>query len=146
VCTIRQTCYDGIRNQDESGIDYPHPSLARAYAGHVVTLLCNRWCFIKTIGIDCGGYQCAARCGINQGCNSGDDCAIGYDICYNGFCQAAMAADGIQNYGETGIDCKTPLSSPASFVANVIQCHYLFVARNRWWSFRWLCIRARLLL
>ena len=54
--------------------------------------------------VDCGGYFCTARCQIGQGCSIADDCAT--RVCEGGRCVAATAcSDGIQDDGETDVDC-----------------------------------------
>jgi hypothetical protein len=58
--------------------------------------------------VDCGGITCAARCTPGQDCLVDGDCDSGSCKGNPKKCQAASCSDGIQNEGETGIDCGGP--------------------------------------
>jgi hypothetical protein len=53
-------------------------------------------------GVDCGG-SCPTKCGTNQGCVTGADCASG--VCVASLCVAPTCSDGVQNGTETDVDC-----------------------------------------
>jgi cysteine-rich repeat protein len=85
---ITATCSDGVQNHGETGVD-------------------------------CGG-PCAA-CGPTHVCGNGivetgeqcdDGNTVNTDFCSN-TCISATCSDGIQNHGETGVDCGGPCSACA---------------------------------
>ena len=87
-CIGSVSCSDGVQNGDEAGID-------------------------------CGGSKCPPchPCGLIEVCNNGKDdncdgqvdCADWY--CENDpYCVGIRCGDGLQNQGETGIDCGGPCS------------------------------------
>ena len=52
-----------------------------------------------------GGTKCDGA-GSCVECTAGSDCASG--VCTGGACQTATCSDGVQNHGETGVDCGGP--------------------------------------
>jgi hypothetical protein len=84
---------------------------------------------IDESGIDCGGSTCDILCGLGEGCNTVDDCAEGYDLCY-GTCQVIPSTygNGLKDGYETGIDCGGPykacaLNTPCVYNAGTVTCH-----------------------
>jgi hypothetical protein len=120
-CDYDATCFDGIKNQGEEGIDCGGPCepCATCFDG------------IKNQGeegIDCGGpCEPCPTCfdGVqNQGetdvdcggpcrpCIAGNNCKRHSDceslVCTDNICQTATCSDFRQNQGEEGIDCGGP--------------------------------------
>ena len=60
---------------------------------------------------DCGGPDCAP-CFVGAPCIQGKDCTSG--VCIAGECQESKHDDGVQNDGETGVDCGYPGAPPFS--------------------------------
>jgi hypothetical protein len=60
---------------------------------------------------DCGGPDCAP-CFVGAPCIQGKDCTSG--VCIAGECQESKHDDGVQNDGETGVDCGYPGAPPLS--------------------------------
>ena len=57
-------------------------------------------------GTDCGGATCDGQgktCGTGVACGVAGDCTSG--VCTGHVCQAASCADGVQNGGESAVDC-----------------------------------------
>lgn len=95
-CTYIPTCYDGIQNGDETGIDCGGSCKP---CGTCTDGILNN----LEEEIDCGGPNC-------KGCHNCEDGIQNYDEqgidCGGEFCSAcATCEDGIQNGDETGIDC-----------------------------------------
>jgi len=100
------SCYDGIQNGDEEGVDCggsfcppcPPPT---CYDGV--------WNGLET-GVDCGGPDCppcpppTCTDGIQNGNEEGIDCG---GVCPQE-CADPTCYDGVQNQGEEGIDCGGP--------------------------------------
>jgi hypothetical protein len=98
ACNYIATCYDGIKDGTETGVDcgglcLPCPSCSDR---------------IKNQGefdIDCGG-----PCNVCAGCDNGimDGYETGVD-CGGPYCKSCPSCfDGIKNQGETGVDCGDP--------------------------------------
>jgi hypothetical protein len=109
-CVYIETCYDGIRNNGEQGIDCggPCPPCFTCY---------DRIQNQGETGIDCGGpCKPCPSCNDsiqNQG-ETGIDCG--------GPCKPCPTCDdGIQNQGETGIDCGGPCKPCAKEVLAPIR-------------------------
>jgi hypothetical protein len=116
------SCSDGISSGDESDIDCggSDPDCTRCGDGATCsgpTDCENGTCEAGTCiscsdgrqngsetGTDCGGpnTECA-RCEDGQACAIGDDCEG--DRCVAGTCAAPRCDDGIQNGGESDVDC-----------------------------------------
>ena len=122
-----ETCSDGIQNQDETGID----------CGGVCTACPTCSDGIQNqgeTGVDCGG-PCSA-CSTGGGGNTTFNCPTGFDVqcttnnqCFvdvnqanSGGCATSdliyrpggTCSDGVQNQGETGVDCGGPCSACSS--------------------------------
>jgi hypothetical protein len=61
--------------------------------------------------VDCGGVDSCPRCGNGLHCKAGTDCQS-LSCSSGGVCLAATCSDGIQNQGESDIDCGGPNCSP----------------------------------
>lgn len=74
-------------------------------------------------GIDCGGSACSARCAASQTCRADGDCTGGLS-CPAGVCVAPSCSDGIQNQGESAVDCGGPcaLCAPGRACTSAAQC------------------------
>ena len=118
------TCYDGIKNQDETDVDCGGNICGPCVNG----LQCNAnddcmsgrclrgFCFPATCNdgiqnqgetdIDCGGP--CDPCEEGYRCISNDDCRSG--VCQNNMCMPYLdhCFDGIRNNGETDVDCGGP--------------------------------------
>ncbi len=106
------SCENGVRDQDETGIDCGGACPAACSGSSCTT---NEQCASRT----CEGGLCAAPAGKTCGvgtpvatCADGEGCELDKD-CSSGFCDAAKCAtppaashaDGKRNSGETGVDC-----------------------------------------
>lgn len=104
---------DGVRNGDETDIDCG----GRAGPGCAVGKTCAT--DVNCASGVCIDFQCgdkpSDRCGGSAGlvrCADGKPCSVGND-CESGLCEGATCApreanDGVQNGGETDIDCGGP--------------------------------------
>ncbi len=103
------TCFDGIQNQGETGVDCGGPCAACVPAATCSDGIQNQ----GETGVDCGGpcAACvpAATCsdGIQNQGETGVDCGGPCVAC----APAATCSDGIQNQGETGVDCGGPCAA-----------------------------------
>lgn len=83
----------------------PVGGACQAQAAQVALPTCNDG--IQNQGesdVDCGGATICLRCGIGQTCGGNGDCTT--NNCIGGTCDAAASCtDGIQDGGETGVDC-----------------------------------------
>jgi hypothetical protein len=71
---------------------------------------------VNETGIDCGGPQSScALCGQGQTCQTNKDCYPTL-TCRNGACQQPLqhCSNGIQDQGETGVDCGGPDCAPCT--------------------------------
>lgn len=97
-CDYIPTCFDGVKNQGETGIDCGGPCRP---CGTCFDGIQNN----DEEGIDCGGAYCEActACfdGIQNWDETGIDCGGSCDPCPTCF-------DGVKNQNETGIDCGGP--------------------------------------
>ncbi len=95
-CVYLATCYDGLMNNDESGLDCGG-SCPPCFT-----------CFDRQLNqdetdIDCGGMLCK-KCINDMQCVRDSDCESNY--CNpNGVCANPSCNDGFQNHDEEGIDC-----------------------------------------
>ena len=96
-CSVA-TCFDGVQNQGEQGVDCGGPC-------PLACPTCSDG--IKNggeIDVDCGGPcpLCApgTACTVDAACDSG--------VCRLQQCQAPTCLDGVQNQGETDVDCGGP--------------------------------------
>ena len=100
------TCYDGIRNQNEVGVDCGGP----CYTTCPTTTTCSD--NIKNQGeegIDCGG-PCQA-CTVTATCSDGIQNQGENEVDCGGPCPACpTCSDNIQNQGEDDVDCGGPCS------------------------------------
>jgi len=120
VPTACPSCTDGIRNDEETGVDCGGGSCGACGVGGGCNtgsdcesgLCTNGVCEHPTCtggvkdgsetGIDCGGPSCP-DCPAGQGCNTGADCQSG--VCTGQICQAPTCGDGVKNGSETDVDC-----------------------------------------
>ncbi len=96
TCTFVGTCYDGIQNNNETGIDCGGqcPPCFTCY---------DRQKNQDETDIDCGGSICKP-CDIGKSCQINSDCETNY--CNpNLVCSIPSCTDGWQNQNEKGIDC-----------------------------------------
>lgn len=131
VCT-KPSCQDSAKNQDETGVDCGGPTCRGAQAkkcpvnqgcgvdADCASGFCSDAFFCSSAGCnngakdnnetdkDCGGDDCrqSSPCAIGKSCVIHGDCASG--SCVSNKCVAASCSDGIQNQGETAIDCGGP--------------------------------------
>ncbi|MFH1133618.1 MAG: hypothetical protein V1735_03945 [Nanoarchaeota archaeon] len=101
LCEYEPTCYDLIRNQNETGVDCGGPCGACPTCDDSVQ---NG----GETGIDCGGlcYPCGNCTNGVKDCHNGS-CELGVDC--SGPCEACLScSDGFRNQGETAIDCGGP--------------------------------------
>lgn len=100
-CIYEDSCFDGVQNQEEEGIDCGGPCPA-----------CFT-CFDRRINqdetdIDCGGSNCDP-CIEGDDCKQDIDCESGY--CNpNNICSTPTCSDGWKNQGEEEVDCGGPCS------------------------------------
>lgn len=114
------TCFDGIRNGQETGVDCGGPECSPCVdgqscggggdcqSGTCINGRCIPASCVNGVqdgnetGVDCGGGSCFP-CAANLPCNVALDCIDG--ICVNGLCVPATCTDGVLNGNETGVDC-----------------------------------------
>jgi hypothetical protein len=119
-------CIDGVKDDDETGKDCGGPTCLPCVAGQPcqqatdcqsricpASSICPTWSCSDNVqngyetDIDCSG-GCPLLCRNNSKCNTYKDCqssvcvpsGMGYNICATPTC-----TDGVQNGGETGVDC-----------------------------------------
>jgi len=126
--TTEPSCDDGVRNQDESGVDCGGDTCeTRCPSGAMcnVSADCDSGaCIAGTCqgascsdGVrngmetdrDCGGPDCGG-CGLGQACTSMDDCAMGQ--CEGGYCVADHCFNATRDANETDVDCGGPDCGP----------------------------------
>ncbi|HEV7732449.1 MAG TPA: hypothetical protein VGR62_09830 [Candidatus Binatia bacterium] len=93
VCQV-PTCFDGVENGSETGLDCGGGSCPGCAVG--------QGCFLGTdcaLG-GCSGGICQPTCTIGAECPSG--------VCTGGYCRVPNCADGVQNGAETALDCGGP--------------------------------------
>ena len=56
-------------------------------------------------GSDCGGPTCTTRCGADEGCDDGTDCASGVCHAFRHVCVADLCSNGDLDPGEASTDC-----------------------------------------
>ncbi len=90
-------CYNGVQDDNETGLDCGGPCLSCAFA------LCGNGVLdVSEADVDCGGV--CAGCGGGKSCSVARDCASGN--CDAGLCgDPAACNDGIKNGDETDLDC-----------------------------------------
>jgi hypothetical protein len=113
------TCFDGIQNHEETGIDCGGPCppchcFDGIHDGDETEVDCGGSCPLcqcsdgiknyDETGIDCGGP--CPPCAGGESCIVDSDCLSRW--CYNGTCRTPACDDGIQGPGEEGIDCGGP--------------------------------------
>ncbi len=124
TCDYAPTCFDGIRNGNESGVDCGGPCGACPSCSDAVR---NQ----GESGIDCGGpcgpcpscsdgirnqgesdVDCGGPCGP---CAAGERCMKPTDCgslsCVDRVCAQPNCSDGVRNQGESGIDCGGPCAA-----------------------------------
>lgn len=124
-------CADGMRNGDETDVDCggevcaPCEAMEACMGGSdCVSRVCiGGECQAASCndGIrngsetdrDCGGPDCAG-CELGRMCMGIDDCADATAMCTGGFCQPGACSDGMQNNGETDVDCGGGTCAPCS--------------------------------
>jgi hypothetical protein len=116
-CT-EPSCTDGVKNQDETGIDCGGPCLpcdlgdacdvnADCSGQYCRDMKCADHCLsgVKEsdeTGTDCGGETCD-KCDDGVGCKEAGDCKS--KICSNNKCQKATCSDSVLNQDESDKDC-----------------------------------------
>ncbi len=123
---VRNACFNGRRDGDESDIDCGfscgtscgagggcgrdrdcNPGFCNLVEGRCVDDPCfnGRQDFTET-SIDCGG-ACATKCPLSFPCVVGDDCTTG--VCnIDNQCVADRCLDGRKNFDESDVDCGGP--------------------------------------
>ena len=124
VCANAPTCMDHIKNGMETDVDCGGPNCAPCAIGKMclaasdcTTSACvNKVCIVPAscmnnirdgleTDVDCGGGVCP-RCASGKMCKAPSDCQS--NTCAGNTCvaqQAANCMDGIQNGGESDVDC-----------------------------------------
>ncbi|MBD3209640.1 hypothetical protein GF367_04465 [Candidatus Woesearchaeota archaeon] len=98
-CEYVPTCFDGIQNQGETGVDCGGPCRP---CGTCFDGIQNN----DEEGVDCGGTYCEACYNCTDGVINWDETGVD---CGGPFCPACPSCfDGVQNQNETGIDCGGP--------------------------------------
>ncbi len=110
ACPVEETCFDDIQNQGETGVDCGGPCDA---CPTCVDGIQNQ----GETAIDCGG-PCQACATCNDGLQNGDE----EDVDCGGPCQACpTCSDGIQNQDEEDIDCGGPSCAPCPTCEDGLQ-------------------------
>jgi len=98
ACPAAETCFDDVQNQDETAIDCG--GVCEACPGPLGT--CDDGAQNQgEAGVDCGGpCDACPTCddGVQNGAESGVDCGGACDAC-------PTCTDNVQNGAETGVDC-----------------------------------------
>jgi hypothetical protein len=117
-------CKDGIKDGDESDVDCGGPTCERCAEGKAcrvgsdcrssdcVSRVCTpvpATCVDGLLDgdetdVDCGG-SCPWLCGIHEMCKVDADCQTGHCDPSSHTCAASPCTDGIQDAGETDVDC-----------------------------------------
>jgi hypothetical protein len=133
VLCVPGTCYDTVKNGNETDIDCGGSDCLPCVPGKkcgkpsdCFSLVCPtsgpgaNACQMPTCtdnvknedetGTDCGGSTCP-KCPPSVGCSAPSDCTSGVCAPSGGgnTCQAPTCFDGVQNGSETGVDCGGPL-------------------------------------
>lgn len=128
---VSDTCVDGIKNGTEADIDCGGTCARKCVVGDscqpsTETDCASGICSASTSScvtnrcedgrtnqsesdIDCGGFNCAARCGVTAHCRDSSDCQPN-TVCNakTGACSLPGCDDGIKNGQESSIDCGGP--------------------------------------
>jgi hypothetical protein len=91
------TCYDGVQDGDETGVDCGGPDCPGCGNGCNDSLVDN-----QETDLNCGGPDCTP-CVVGRTCRVGRDCIGGG--CVRGACVTPTCTDGIQDGDETAVDC-----------------------------------------
>jgi hypothetical protein len=92
--TPQPSCFDGISNQGEEGVDCGGPCAPCLSCSDGIQ---NQ----DETSIDCGG-RCSP-CPDGESCLLYSDCLSGW--CHEGICKTPSCSDGIRNQDEMGVDC-----------------------------------------
>lgn len=122
ACGYIASCYDGIKNNGEEGIDCggPCPSCFTCY---------DRQKNQDETDIDCGGKICRT-CLDGKKCLENSDCES--DYCNpDKICSIPTCFDGWQNQDEEGIDCggscpKCPVVEQPTIISRILTPYVLF--------------------
>ncbi|MBN2422097.1 hypothetical protein JXB41_02630 [Candidatus Woesearchaeota archaeon] len=105
VCPIEEIQTRNCSDLNVCHTNYTKPEELRncTYMGTCFDYLLNQ----DESDIDCGGLICE-HCDLNKKCRVDTDCKSGFCHPFEKICKIPTCDDGIQNQGETGIDCGGP--------------------------------------